>query len=546
MLRSHLRSASIVAFLTLGIALIGTSCQNRAGDCAETLTCGTGGGNDGTGGETTDTGGSAPEGGMGGQGGLGGLGGLGGQGTGGTIEPCDPTQEECVGEVIVHVSPAGDDGADGSLDAPVQTVAQALTLVAEAVEAGEVAPLVYLCATGDAYEETLTLRPEHGAVGVYGGFDCDGFAASDQRAVVIAADANGHSIEGATGVTLGDLHLESPSATGNQGASSYGLRVIESTGIRILRSDIVAGEGAPGADGMGYEATTRAEPGAEGNPGTDACVVGGGPANEGGDPAVTTCGGSATESIGGEGGPGGLLSFPGGDGAEGEPDGGTLGDGEDGDLCTGGGNGSTGTHGSHGPMSEALGTLSADGYAPPVGGNGLSGGVGEGGGGGGGAAKPATCDTGASGGSGGGGGCPGAGASGGQGGGGSFGLLVLSSQAQLSEVDIAVAIGGEGGDGGDGQLGGTPGQGAEGGVPGLSLSNPACRGGNGGFGGTGGSGAGGSGGPSIGIAYIGDAPVGLAEVTATLPDDGAPGGPGGTLNDAGEGPTGLVQASWAP
>lgn len=500
-----------------------------------------------TGGSSNDgTGGAPPGGGAGGEGGLGGFGGFGGQGSGGTGEPCDEAEPGCTEEVIVHVSPDGDDDDAGTREAPVETVAKALALVAAAVEAGATAPAVYLCATEGSYVETLTIGAEHGAVSIRGGFDCESFEPSEERALLHAENARGHRIEGASGVTLSDLVLKSQNAKG-AGTSSYGLWVVESTDVLIQRSEVIAGKGAAGADGAGYESTERAEAGAEGNPGTDACVVSDGSVNEGGEPATTSCNGVATASIGGEGGPGGVSTFPGGDGLEGEPDGGTLGAGENGDVCTTGGNGSLGAAGDHGAPSAALGPLSDAGlYVPLAGGSGTAGTVGEGGGGGGGAAKPASCETGASGGSGGGGGCPGAGAAGGNGGGGSFGIMSLAAEVELSDVTISVAAGGTGGAGGDGQLGGEPGVGADGGTPGASGGTDACGGGNGGRGGIGGSGAGGPGGPSIAVVHTGDAPSGIDDLTVTLPEVGAAGGPGGSLNAAGQGPVGIVQASWEP
>lgn len=538
MLRSHFRSFAVVLLLLLGLGLLGTSCQNRAGDCMETLTCEATGGTEATGGSEPGSGGSAE----GGQGGLGGAqGGMGGMG-GTTIEPCDPTKEECSGGFIVHVSPLGDDDGDGSAADPVQTISTALARVATAVEEdGEDQPLIYLCATAGSYTETLTLGPQYGTLGIFGGFECENFEAAEERALVVAEAASGHRIEAASGVTLGDLELESPDATGNEGASSIVLTVVESTGVQILRSELVAGEGAPGAEGEGYTVAERAPQGAEGNEGTDACVVTSG-VNEGGAAVTSSCGSGPSASVGGNGGPGGVSSFPGGDGAPGQPDGGTAGTGEDGGICMPGGPGEPGGNGEPGVPSSALGSIDEDGYAPPVGGAGTSGEIGEGGGGGGGAAKPGSCTTGASGGSGGGGGCPGAGAAGGQGGGGSFGLVSVSSQVELLDVAVVLAGGGQGGVGGDGQPGGLFGTGAVGGTPGdAGDGTQACRGGDGGQGGRGGAGAGGAGGPAIGVAYVGPAPSGDPEVE--LPS-AAPGGDGGALNTPeGDGLPGVVQAS---
>lgn len=475
---------------------------------------------------------------------MGGLGGAGGQG-GEPLEPCDPFVDDCSRHLVLHVSPRGDDDTSGTALAPLRTLGEALARVAMAVEEGEEFPLIYLCSGEGAYEETLSVGPEHGAVGIFGGFECEFFTTYAERAVLVAHESSGHRIEDASGITLGDLELESPAADPDAyGESSIALTVVESTGVRILRSELIAGAGAPGAHADGYPADEPAETGEDGNEGRDACTAAPGQANLGGPAAVTICGGVSTVSIGGDGGPGGALS-DGSQGLAGEPDGGAPGAGageiEGTSVCSSGGNGQQGLWGDHGEPSARVGALGPTGYVPPTGGAGMAGTIGEGGGGGGGAAKPEDCATGASGGSGGGGGCPGAGAAGGQGGGGSFGLVSVNSEVELADVSVEVAIGGQGGNGGNGQLGGDPGEGADGGTPGDSWDgNDACQGGNGGRGGHGGSGAGGAGGPSIGVAHVGAAPAGHAEIN--LPSKVAAGGLAGLYNLDGDGPTGQVAA----
>jgi len=549
MLASHLRSASglLLASLCLTFGLIGPSCQNRAGDCNETLSCETGGGDSGGngtgGGQTT---GGAAQGGMGGEGGMGGLGGSSGGGTGGDgsggMMPCDPSQEECTSETIVHVSPDGDDTADGSAEAPIASLGEALVRVAALVADGEEMPMIYLCATAGPFQETLTLGAEHGALGIFGGFDCEGFVSGDVQTVLVAAEPSGHRIEGATGVRLGDLQLESPNAS-EPGESSVALTVVDSTGILIARTDLVAGEGAPGAPGMGY--SEPAAEGTDGNPGVNACVYGATEVSPGGPAAVTTCG--ALTSTGGKGGlgGGGIAAATGGDGDPGTPDGGPAGKGEDATECENGDTGEAGSAGNDGTLSPQFGGIDEAGYTPPVGGNGTPGEMGRGGGGGGGAALPVGCDTGASGGSGGGGGCPGAGAEGGQGGGGSFGLISVGSSLELIELGVVVALGGAGGVGGNRQLGGARGDGASGGLA-DGYGVDACSGGDGGSGGRGGSGAGGAGGPSVGVAFVGMEPLGLGDVAVDRPSTGADGGPGGIQHVlTGAGPAGLSADTWS-
>lgn len=465
----------------------------------------------------------------------GGMGGADGQGEE-TLEPCDPTVDDCSDHLILYVSPLGFDGGAGTVVEPLQTVGEALERVAVRVNLGEPAPLVYACATAGDYEETLHISQEHGHVGIFGGFECESFARHPARTVLVSATPSGHRIERANGVTLGDLRLKSPDAGAN-GESSLALTVVESTGVRILRSRLVAGEGAPGAGG--YAPKEQAAPGAKANAGRVACLPDSVPINAGGAEAETFCGGVASGSVGGIGGPGGggWIADAGSSGAPGEPDGGVAGTAG----CTAGGDGDAGGTGEAGLPSEPFGVLNEAGYFPPVGGSGTAGLVGEGGGGGGSAAKPPEpCTSGASGGSGGGGGCPGAGATGGQGGGGSFGLVSIHSDVELSDVGIVVAEGGGGGRGGDGQLGG---DGANGGARGYGAGggDDACLGGAGGDGGDGGSGGGGAGGPSIGVAYSGAPPVGEAEIA--LPSVESEGGEGGFLNPEGVAPAGLVQES---
>jgi len=543
MLRFPLRALAIALVPLLGLALIGTSCQDHVGDCNETLTCETGGSPTGGG---TGLGAAAGEGGQGGEGGHGGQGGA--PGTGGS-QPCDPAEEQCDSGAIVHVSPLGSDQDPGSALAPVKTIGEALTRAAMQLGAGEDSVLVYLCTTEGSYDETLSLGEEHSGIGIYGGFECGEFNPNAERAVIMAGDPSGHRIQSAETVTLGDVHLESPDAEG-AGESSFGLTVVESTGVLLVRSEIVAGEGGAGEAGVGY--TTRAAPGADGNEGSPACTVGASGTNAGGLAATTSCEGAATASIGGKGGPGGGGALPaaGVSGDPGEPDGGMPGVGQVGTACTANGVGDPGDPGDPGDAgapSPQLGTIDSSGYAPPVGAAGMPGTVGKGGGGGGGVGAPGCPqDTygGASGGGGGGGGCPGVGAGGGQAGGGSFGLFSVSSEVNLSETTVSAAVGGRGGAGGDGQLGGDPGVGGFGGPTGEGNGGPACRGGDGGQGGAGGPGGGGAGGPSFGIVYIGDAPVGPDADDIAVPSAGAAGGLGGDDNEAGDASAGQVHDTW--
>ena len=500
--------------------------------------------------EPGDGGGEGAAGGAGGAGGMGGLGGVAGEGgaaggtdgTGGASaeEPefCDPTVDDCDGPGVLYVSPLGFDGAAGTVTDPIQTMKEALQRAALRVNLGQAPPVIHACATAGRYTETLQINAEHGRIGIFGGFECELFESSEERATFVATEPSGHRIEGADWVILKNLRLKSPDAS-VPAESSRVLTVIDSTGVRIVRSELVAGAGAPGVDGEGVGWAERAEAGAPGNPGNEACPNNQFGINPGGMSVTTRCSDSS-RSIGGDGGPGadGTEGFESGyPGQPGHPSGGTAGKGEETQSCTDGGHGEPGKPGAPGLPSEPFGRLSDAGYLPPLGGDGAAGTIGGGGGGGGGSAKPATCAMGASGGSGGGGGCPGVGATGGQGGGGSFGLVTVMSALELSQVTITLAQGGAGGRGGNGQVGGN---GAEGGLPGdgAGVGNDACAGGHGGNGGGGGAGAGGAGGPAIGVAYSGIAPTGAAVVVLPL---AAQGGYPGFGHLGGSGVPGVVE-----
>jgi hypothetical protein len=108
----------------------------------------------------------------------------------------------------------------------------------------------------------------------------------------------------------------------------------------------------------------------------------------------------------------------------------------------------------------------------------------------------------------------------------------------LDAVNVKTGRGGDGGSGGVAQMGGAGGAGGKGGASKGAVSG-GCDGGPGGKGGDGGNGGGGLGGPSIGIAFVGDAPA-QSRVTFEL----GKGGRGGLAPTAsGSGEDGLVTSS---
>lgn len=504
-------------------------CSKRADDCELNLTCDGAAGSSGSDG---DGGGGGSSGGLGGDG-----------GSSQTPVGCDPVSEECEPAMVIHVSPSGNDEAAGTAEEPVATVARALDLVAESNEAGS----VYVCSDGGGYAETLTLGEAHLGIAIVGGYSCEDFSRNDVPAEFEAGAASGHRIAGATGALIADLVLVSPAAAG-AGASSMALTVLETEGVRILRTTLESGAGAAGADGEGFvgDATDRAEPGVDGNAGHTACPASADLVFTTGLPVTTTCGGVVTASASGEGGLGAPGAGDASSGTAGAPVSATGGEAGAGQTalasCDPGGNGEAGEEGVHGQGAAGIGALGGGGYVPTVAASGAVGEVGQAGGGGGGARKGGApeCLSGARGGSGGSGGCGGGAGGGGQSGGGSFALVSVRSSVEVDELTLVVAGGGAGGAGGNGQMGGVPGNSGGGGSSGGGGAM-ACQGGVGGTGGSGGSGGGGSGGPSIGIAYVGE-PVVTREVNVMLPEDGAAGGSGGLYNTSGAGSAGLVTA----
>jgi hypothetical protein len=105
------------------------------------------------------------------------------------------------------------------------------------------------------------------------------------------------------------------------------------------------------------------------------------------------------------------------------------------------------------------------------------------------------------------------------------------ASVRLDAVDIFTGRGGDGGAGGSPELGGLGGPGGKGGEGSMNVSG-GCAGGKGGRGGHGGPGGGGSGGPSIGVAFVGSAPV-VDRVTAA-PLQGGYGGLASMLEGRGE------------
>ncbi|WP_437757891.1 hypothetical protein [Sorangium sp. So ce1389] len=437
--------------------------------------------------------------------------------------PCDgdpatsPAKDGCG----VFVARRGDDASDGTREAPVRTLRRA---VEKAAEPGGTRR-VYACA--EDFEEAVTLPS---GVAIWGGRDCGAEAwtwggvasftgiapAPEQVPLVVEARQ-----ESRTSVVFG-VRLVAADAIRASG-SSIGMIVREGAAVEVVSSEILAGNGADGADG---ESAPQGEPwrapdGAGGQKGGDGCLA---DWTEGAPPAVTVCE-DGTTSIGGVGGDGDAAA--GGDGYPGAPapGPGSIDNGEGGKgrpmTCTSGEKGGAGEPGANGVgggtgLEEPLkyGTIDARGWQGFSGQSGQNGGIGQGGGGGGGVGpngkcRPADPQGGPSGGSGGGGGCGGAGGRGGGYGGGSIGIVALHAHVMVDKTDIITGDGGRGGNGGRGQEGGKGGpEGPRGAI--APEAYYACNGGRGGDGGNGGHGGGGLGGNSVAIARV-DSSVDLTE-----------------------------------
>jgi len=292
------------------------------------------------------------------------------------------------------------------------------------------------------------------------------------------------------------LEGQTPPSIGINGASIYGIRVLNSSNYTLERCAIVtgnAGSGLPGSQGTSGNAGGN---GVAGQVGCDGCSGNG----FGGD-------GGAGGNAGGAGGRGGYGNQAGATGASGAGiGGGAGGNGGAGDGstcvfgCNDGGTGNPGGVGQPGaPGANGLNAATpqvVNGYATPLAGqNGQNGIAGGGGGGAGGGGGTDCCldDRGGGGGGGGAGGFGGVGGTGGGSGGNAIALLAWNNGNGALVRDVLLnpgnagfgAIGGTGGVGGAGGTGGAGGFGPDNGGNGGNGNS----GGQGGVGGIGGAGA---------------------------------------------------------
>jgi hypothetical protein len=479
---------------------------------------GTRGGGSGTGSGASNNNGSGGNIGNGGAGDDDGNAGASGLGDGGNIvlcgttfgTGCTPSQQGAV-----FVDAAAPEGGDGSLNSPLSSITEAVTLAKE-----QDATDIYICA--GTYDENVLITDDEAGIDLHGGYQCAGFT-YDATAVPLIQPANGgyalHVDALQSSILIEAIAFAALDAT-KPGESSIAVFIRESADVTFQKCQFSAGDGVDGAHGVTanfVEGTTVGVHWPElslldGNDGTS--TLGG---------AATPqfiCPGTAEFTWGGKGGDttaGALDGENGGPASRG-------GAGQTAGPCNPGGeNGTAGSPGSDGEPAAAGGVLTASGFLPNAGENGSVGEVGGGGGGGGGAEGTGVLAGG--GGGGGAGGCGGNFGPGGQGGGASIALLVYESTVVLRASSLISGNGGWGGAGAAGQTG------QEGGWSGLA--NPrGCPGGLGADGGDGGNGGGGAGGISVGLLWSGATAPTLDQATTDAVTVGLAGkeGPGESID----------------
>jgi len=488
--------------------------------------------------------------------------------TNGTDDNCDGI-DGMLNDTVFVVGGASDDGK-GDPTSPVGSIAKAAE-VAKATGKHH----VYVC-IGTLVESAALTAPAD--LHVHGGFACDRNwrrLDADSRTAWVSPSASALRIDGGTKVSFDHFDISAGAAV-EPGQSSVAVTLHQVTEAELTDVTVSAGNGAPGAAGVGGGPSLPARgASANGNlvgfPGYGAeavqqdCTLPGGAANRAG------AGGAADPRLRRVGDSGGSSS----DGT----DGGDWRIVQNGDLFplssayAVGSAGANGQPGASATATAALLGIVVDGrYVPTAGVGGGAGGDGRSGGGG----APGqgaeicrgyrnqfaawTCEGEVlvrGGGGGGAGGCYGAGGApggGGQSGGASIAVLAQGGTLQLKRATLRSAAGGNGGASGEGtagQIGGSPGAGGAGSrwheeyenlrqptSGGQVFGMPGFAGGKGGNGGNGGAGAAGAGGPTVGIFTAG--------CTATVDDTvryelGLGGGGGAGTAGVPAGPAGLAK-----
>jgi hypothetical protein len=165
---------------------------------------------------------------------------------------CDPKTENCIDPAAgVFVSPAGNDGNDGTQANPLQTIGAGLT---KAKANGKAR--VYVCA--GTYAENVVINDP---IALLGGFSCSDWSYASSNAATVAP-ASGYALEVASTTTsLNDLSFVAADASAS-GASSIAAFVNTST-VTLLRTTLTAGTAQPGVSataGANYTAVNQNDP----------------------------------------------------------------------------------------------------------------------------------------------------------------------------------------------------------------------------------------------------------------------------------------------
>jgi hypothetical protein len=441
---------------------------------------------------------------------------------------CDGIDGDIDAAVFVAPPPFGAPAGPGTMGAPFATIAGA---TAFALGNGRTQVLV---AEG-VYDESVTLRS---GVSLYGSYipasPVWGRAALSEAVSVFGTGTVGLSANGVNNATVvARFRIESDNAT-DDGESTYGVHIRNSSGVTLEGNLVVAGNGANGSPGASSTVGRGGLDGGDAGNGCDGCSGGG------------AAGGRGTGYCSNTGGLGGRGGYGNSRGGSGEPGSGVLGGsgstggGGNGGTCgfscnrggTGGtgGGGARGGNGQNGFGGNGNGSVVGDFW---VGASGTSGSVGSTGGGGGagaggGGSDCCIDDRGAGGGGGGGGGCGGTGGGGGNPGGGSFGVFAVNGTVIMTDNDVRAGAGGRGGNGITGGTGGAIGSGGSGGGP-ADDGGRGGNGGSGGGGGNGGCGGGGGGGAAFAVYRQSSSVLDLASNDLTSLAGGA-GGAGCAFN----------------
>ena len=260
---------------------------------------------------------------------------------------CDGIDGNAAGAIFVVDGLAGNDGAAGTREAPLQTVAAAV------VRANSASPQkdVYL-ASGIHAVPAGGLDLASG-VGIYGGYSPSSWARSATSPTVLLNNAilagrtvgvNAVGVTTPTKLQLLSVEARRPDSA-DRGVSVYGIRADNAPAVTLERVTVVAHDASGGTDGANGVNGADAGNGSNGLPGScdGAHGAGGGP---GGSPVGRPGGaggnGGSEGSNSGQAGGAGIIGTPGGSGGTGGNPGHTGSNGQNGNAGPPGSNGSGG------------------------------------------------------------------------------------------------------------------------------------------------------------------------------------------------------------